>query len=112
MSTTRRCAALIAGAALASGCGIPFKYQVYQLPPGHTDVLWIYKDGGLHRCIAESGHPVCERAIERDSRYGIGMPEAPPIAAPPPAVKPKAPPARTPEDPVTPQYPDYTTKPG
>lgn len=42
---------------------MPFKYQVFDLAPQHNDVVWVYRDGALHRCWQHStGGPVCAAA--------------------------------------------------
>lgn len=35
-----------------SACGIPFKYQVFDLPAGHRDVIWVFQNNQLYRCSA------------------------------------------------------------
>jgi len=97
-----------------SACGMPFKYQVFDLAPQHNDVVWVYRDGALHRCWQHASGPVCAEALflsaaelrammNQHSEAGAALANPPPELprssqkAPPP--KPAAESAR--------QYPDW-----
>lgn len=71
---------------LATACGLPMKYQVYDLQPGHSDVIWVYLNGKLHRCWQHPiGAPMCMEAAVSGP---IGASNGPPQYAPPPARQP------------------------
>lgn len=109
-------------ALLLTACGMPFKYQTYQIPPQHADVLWVYKAGSLWRCWHD-GHPICQQAaminahVESPPRAQTALPGKqtasrqawPPepdydLAKQPPATRPTPEPAPS----SGPQYPDYS----
>lgn len=73
-----------------SACGVPYKYQAFDLPPGHRDVIWVFKDGQLYRCTGVAGRAPCVAAtyVERASITHAdeqGVVVAPPAAPPPTA---------------------------
>lgn len=47
---------------LLAGCGTPLKYQVFDVAPGHSDVIWVLRRGDLYRCANTAAGPVCAEA--------------------------------------------------
>lgn len=74
----------------AAGCGPPNvqRFERFELSPGHVDVLWLFIDERLHRCVATPRGPVCSRAnyvkSDADEKDVASIPPTPQVAAGPP----------------------------
>lgn len=101
-----------------ASCSLPYKYQVFELKPEHTDVIWVYRDKLLYRCAKEGVIPVCREAayvITATPDVVIApapavVPAEPPTEPAPPKVKPQVvkPVADPKPEPEGSQYPDWT----
>lgn len=72
-------------ALLFAACGLPYKYEVFRLPPGDRDVVWVYRDGALYRCATYTGQPFCIRAVYAENAPPEIVPTSSTSAAPPTA---------------------------
>jgi len=74
---------------LLASCGIPYKYQVFQAHQGDRDIVWIFREGALHRCALYNGQPICVRVAYAEHAPTEQPPssEPPSTPAPPPSAK-------------------------
>lgn len=79
------CSALL----LLAACGIPYKFEVFQLHPGDRDVVWVFRDGALYRCATYTGQPFCVRTVYAENAPMEASPTAPmpSTSAPTPSAK-------------------------
>ena len=64
---------LIVGLLALSAC-YPTRIQTFQLPPDHSDVLWIHHEGHegrLWRCSKAQDGPVCDEATWRMAERSV-----------------------------------------
>lgn len=61
------------------------KFERFDLQPGHADVLWLFVDERLHRCINLPKGPVCARVSyikgEAEAEHLPSIPPTPPAEA-------------------------------
>lgn len=68
-----------------AACSVPYKFEVFRLPTGQQDVIWVFMEGKLHRCWQSEGRPLCVAAhVTEEVKYPLRRVEAPRRPAPQP----------------------------